>query len=61
MSVCNKNFNSKISVQSGYLEFSLVAASTEIPKWAPILPIEDNIFFHFLKASTKTSTYVGSC
>ncbi len=37
MSVCNKNFNSKISVQSGYLEFSLVAASTEIPKCAPIL------------------------
>ncbi len=26
-----------LSVQSGYLEFSLVAASTEIPKWAPIL------------------------
>ncbi len=37
MSVCNKNFNSKISVHSGHLEFSLVAASKEIPKWAPIL------------------------
>ncbi len=27
MSVCNKNFNLKIFVQTGYLEFSLVAVS----------------------------------
>ena len=43
MSVCNNNFNSDISEHSGCLEFSLVAAATEIPKWGPLFYIIDFI------------------